>query len=59
MNWRRWLRSDWWFIASFVIPAVIAGGGGIYLAHVIASQHSEIVRLRAQLTECKDGRAPP
>ncbi len=50
----RFFRSRWWFVGSFVIPAFVAGAGGIYLACIIGSQHAEILKLKAQLTECAE-----
>ena len=46
-------RSPWWLMLTMVIPALLAGAGGIYLAYVIGSQHAEIQDLRARLHQCE------
>lgn len=44
-------RSRWWYFASVLVPALIAGAGSIYIATLLASQKQEINVLREQLWE--------
>ena len=53
MDWTKLDRSTWWFVATFVVPALVAGGGAIYLASVIAGQRTEIVHLGTELRACQ------
>ena len=53
MDLERLSRSRWWLFWSTVIPALIAASGMLFLAHKLADQHTEIVRLGAELQACR------
>ena len=42
-------RSRWWYFASVLVPALIAGAGGVYLVHEIAWRQNEIKRQRVEI----------
>jgi hypothetical protein len=50
-------RSGWWLVVSTAAPLVFTIAGAFYLAHKLADQQAEIIRLGTELRACHEEKA--